>query len=614
MMRTCVRLREGRWRCLSKNQAFTGLFYVGIILVVIMVSIIKFRGGEINYLDSDATWHTLLTMQAYDETPISQHKFLPIVSLGGVDNKGISWGATIPDKEGNFYYTSFSPAGFVLPYLFIKVFRLPINETSLYYFNTLLFAISAVLWAFFLKMIYKSEKWRWHIICIGVLTYIFSPELFHGMGIVYWHQSIMQVMLIAQFLTYYQYKTKNSKKGKIAFYLITLIIPYIEWTGYVANLGFALFELGSDWKFDLKRAWKNAIVIGAITVTSFGLFTVHYLSVVAASDFFLALKNRFFARNIASSTLLTDVFGSYLKSFLLLWILLFFLIIWNIIKNGKIELKNKCILFVLAFPLLENVVMKEHALSYSYDRMKMVFILSYLICELEAQILVSYEKRNKAAFIIIAIVTVICCFGNLNYYRKDSKYIWDITYRETNKKISEYINQNYWNSVLTTNASVRGYLNLLFNRGIYEWGDIDSVRDIALQKGKRYAIELKTLGAPGNMYQLTGAIVYDAVADKFIYIKLRSDGTIVELNNDVEEYNLADLTDENWTSGYSNVGNVLLFYYEEELLNNLRNGTFVSTGERQFTIQDIKYDSQWIKVTVEGDASSCKYPAYISIQ
>ena len=57
--------------------------------MVIMVSIIKFRGGEINYLDSDATWHTLLTMQAYDETPISQHKFLPIVSLGGVDNKGI---------------------------------------------------------------------------------------------------------------------------------------------------------------------------------------------------------------------------------------------------------------------------------------------------------------------------------------------------------------------------------------------------------------------------------------------------------------------------------------------------------------------------------------------
>ena len=57
ILRRCIEYDEnlrsgGRWRCLSKNQAFTGLFYVGIILVVIMVSIIKFRGGEINYLDS----------------------------------------------------------------------------------------------------------------------------------------------------------------------------------------------------------------------------------------------------------------------------------------------------------------------------------------------------------------------------------------------------------------------------------------------------------------------------------------------------------------------------------------------------------------------------------
>lgn len=66
ILRRCIEYDEnlrsggGRWRCLSKNQAFTGLFYVGIILMVIMVSIIKFRGGEINYLDSDATWHESL--------------------------------------------------------------------------------------------------------------------------------------------------------------------------------------------------------------------------------------------------------------------------------------------------------------------------------------------------------------------------------------------------------------------------------------------------------------------------------------------------------------------------------------------------------------------------
>ena len=126
--------------------------------MTVAVSFVKYRGGEVNYLNSDATWHTLLTMEAYEETPISVHKFLPIVSLGGMDNKHISWGATIPDLEGNYYYTSFSPAGYVLPYFFVKIFHLPINEKSLYIFNTILFSISAVLWLIFLLRVYKPES------------------------------------------------------------------------------------------------------------------------------------------------------------------------------------------------------------------------------------------------------------------------------------------------------------------------------------------------------------------------------------------------------------------------------------------------------------------------
>ena len=62
--------------------------------------------------------------------PASEHAFLPIVSLGGDENKYIPWGATIPDEEGNYYYTSFSPAGYFVPWLFIKVFRLEICEKS----------------------------------------------------------------------------------------------------------------------------------------------------------------------------------------------------------------------------------------------------------------------------------------------------------------------------------------------------------------------------------------------------------------------------------------------------------------------------------------------------
>ena len=83
-----------------------------------IISGLGWRDGGIGYHNSDATWHMPLTVTAYDETPISDHLFLPIVTLGEESGKGIPWGATIPDNKGNYYYTSFSPAGYFAAYLF----------------------------------------------------------------------------------------------------------------------------------------------------------------------------------------------------------------------------------------------------------------------------------------------------------------------------------------------------------------------------------------------------------------------------------------------------------------------------------------------------------------
>lgn len=467
-------------------------------------------------------------MEAYDETPISQHKFLPIVSLGDADDKFISWGATIPDKNGNYYYTSFSSAGYVLPYLFVKLFRLPINEKSLYIFNTFLFAISALIWIVLLNKIYKDSKNRKAILLIGVLAYIFSPELLHGMGIVYWHQSVMQVTLLIQLSAYYAWKEENSKDAKIVFYVMSVINPYVEWTGYIANVGYALSELGLNWKKDIKRKWTNVFILFVLTIFSFGLFTLHYISVVNSSDFFTALKNRFFARNFNnSSTLLTDVFGGYLKSFLLIWILLFFLIIWNIVRTGRIELKHKYLMFIMIFPLLENVIMKEHALSYTYDRMKMIFILSFIVCELVKQLLESYKIKKKLVSIVLCTITFLLCIGNLRYYINDTKYIWEIDYRDSNEILASYINENYSNSVLVTNTAVRGYINLLFGCGIYEGYNIDGAISIANEKKKENAIEILIEETNSwNMYKLSGAIVYNTFTGKCETIKIQSDNSI----------------------------------------------------------------------------------------
>lgn len=50
------------------------------IVLVVFTSIIKYPEGDVNFTDSDATYHTLLTMQAYDKTPVSVHKSISIYS------------------------------------------------------------------------------------------------------------------------------------------------------------------------------------------------------------------------------------------------------------------------------------------------------------------------------------------------------------------------------------------------------------------------------------------------------------------------------------------------------------------------------------------------------
>ena len=164
----------------SYNLKKYAVYLICIILIFISIFIRIPKSDKQNFNNADATYHVLLTMRAYNETPISVHKFLPIISLGNINDKNITWGSTIPDKYGNYYYTSFSPAGFLMPYLFVKIFHLPINELSLYIFNSFLYVLCFILMSlFFTKLFEKKISKNW-IILIVAMIYLFQPEIIHS--------------------------------------------------------------------------------------------------------------------------------------------------------------------------------------------------------------------------------------------------------------------------------------------------------------------------------------------------------------------------------------------------------------------------------------------------
>ncbi|MDR1642384.1 MAG: hypothetical protein LBT59_22060 [Clostridiales bacterium] len=504
-----------------------------IAAISIFVRIPNFERDDFH--NSDATWHVLHTLRCYDETPISIHKFLPIVTLGSPEDKGISWGATIPDQYGNYYYTSFSPAGYIAPYLFMKALHIPISLMGLYAFNSLLlvlcFAFAARLFEKLFPTINKNYLWL-----MTAVVYLFQPEIMQGQGITYWSQSLYQLILLIQLNILF---SPYSRKKYVAMLFLTLIGAYTEWTGYCAAIGIALFYLCTD-----KRKWQSIFKsIGIITIAllAFGLFCLHYLLVVKSSDFTSALIARFLARNVATNTPLWQLWQGYVISFgLLLAVTAIGVFFCLMTKNNRPNLflrsliNHKWLFIIMIFALAENVIMKQHAVAYSFDRMKAVFIIMGLLyCSIEAIILSVLNADNIINSLrwVLGILSVLAAINLFRYKTINTQlFVFEKPQLAINKTIANELNEKFDrnNSVMVYDGGVRGYLNTLFDRGIYEGRGLVQAIQIAANNGKRYAVALKS---------------------DFSYSV--NDSTAVD--------SILDLTDANWTHGVLNNGSILLF-------------------------------------------------------
>lgn len=369
-----------------KEQKIVYIHLVIWIIVGITVCVFRLPSmNEINYENSDASYHVLLTMEAYDETPVGTHHFLPLVSLGSPEDKGIGWGSTLPDEEGNYYYTSFSAAGFVVPYLFIKIFHLPLEIGSLYLFNSILYLACFVASAWLYLKIFRNKN-QTLIILLVATTYLFFPQILHSQGICYWSQSLYQFLLILQLIAYC--KIRENERS-VLFWVLCLINPYVEWTGFVANLGFAIVLFPKQKK---KSGWVLLLTLGG------GLLIIlHAISVLQPSMLIETLWARFFDRSAAKSSI-GVLLKSYFNTFgLYFWIAVGILFSW---LSPKLREKMcSCmkrvgwdIPLVLSFPLLENLIMMQHASSYSFDRMKVIFPFTFFL--LVTVLSLAQEKNN----------------------------------------------------------------------------------------------------------------------------------------------------------------------------------------------------------------------------
>lgn len=258
--------------------------YMNILIIFLSILSIFIRYPQVNtynYYNSDATSHTLLTAKSYSETPIEIHKFVPINTLGNISNKFINNGPSLAmDKYGNNYYVTFSAAGFIIPYLFIKIFNLPYIEQSLYFLNSIIYILCMFSCIKLFKNIFKNKIEENKITILVAALYLFQFETMHSQGIVFWAQSIFQLLLIWQI---YFFINRDKKIYKILFLICCWIMPYIEWTGYISNAGFFIatfFDTQIKNKKEIYTKLKQALTIASLTLLGGGeLYNSFFISI-----------------------------------------------------------------------------------------------------------------------------------------------------------------------------------------------------------------------------------------------------------------------------------------------------------------------------------------------
>jgi hypothetical protein len=307
---------------------------------------------------------------------------------------------------------------------------------------------------------------------------IFSREALLSHGLVYWSQSVYQPILLSLIYLSAKVLTKLNKRErpqnlmKFSLGFLAFLGAWTEWTGFITNIFTMLFFWFAYKGVERSDARKIAIFIFSGTVLAGIVIVVHLLLFLPVTDTITALVRRAGSRSVIRShdSYLEEFMRSY-GLFVVVALIMPLVSLWKPWFKLKLDTshlqypKEALFLFGLScFPVIENLILLQHATEFSFDRLKATIPIAIIISLSFASI---QPKLIKCAFIgIILLATYL----NITKYREEienSSSEWKLIH-ESNIDIRNQISRFTDLSTLqiSTNGTVRGYLNFIFQRSI----------------------------------------------------------------------------------------------------------------------------------------------------
>lgn len=590
----------------SLNMLNRRIVIMGALVIVLFLTIsLGIRTNDFNKVTGagnvESTYHTLLIVKSLQNSKIENHWFLPTITLGQARDKYISWGATVPTKTGDYIYTSFPSLGFLAPYVAFSIFNIDVNEENMAYFNFSIGALVSIILYLLLFNVLKicgySSKVAMAGAVAGTIISIFSREVLQSHGVVYWVHGFYQLILVSTLYVLFNYlnseEKKDYKKNSQSTFLIFLFFlgAMTEWTGYVFGVGVAiLFWFG----FFRQRPEKKLSLKIILSIALAGILTLLHagfaLGFESAINSFIG---RFLARNTSSGNL-NSLIGGYGLSYGLFVIIVISVVAFSFFirqqKKESSELKINVIafLFVAAtIPLIENMIMLQHANVFSFDRLKFIFPASIIIAA-------SFSRLSKKGRVFLYFTLIIASIQGYTSYKTDlgNYKQWggiDAKNKFLASLISASTDVNC--SVLLSNINVRGYANLLMNRSIYEFTPKEKSLELLEKNKSCSAVYIEGIPKFPDLPYYSSSLITKPDGKEILIAHLDSGSISSEFF----------ITDQNWQNGIAKHWTGFLLPNTDNIKSQLVKGAdIIFTNGEIRKIISINANGIYLNVNVDG--------------
>jgi len=463
----------------------------------------------------EASYHVLLTVEAMDQTPIAEHRFLPIVTLGRLLDRDVAFGSSVRGPNGVYYYTSFPPLGFVAPWAFLRATHLAPTINHLMVFNLGIHLVATLLLALLVSeavaALDAERATHGLIVMLASASYLFTFEALYSHGIVYWHHSLFQVIWLAQLIAFARVSRSVESETPIrrrdaALLLITGVLgPATEWTGYIATASLA----GVCWWRSRHgaRASLRYISVGLLAGAAVAgiAFIAHFVWVIGLDPLIAALRGRAEARSTAHASLAALGRG-YLESFGMLVIFAGAIVAAYLLTVGRRPFARWASMLLVAaiLPLSENLLLAQHATTYHFDRLKTLITLVTLFALLIALMPRAWQRPALFSWIFVLAWN----FSHLTRTRT----IGLVPPLATNDALMTRVQRVARPcAIYATDGFPRGWAELALGGNIYEdIPNVDSLRALVANRHACQGLYFTVARAPGEaMFVWRRATIYD---------------------------------------------------------------------------------------------------------